>query len=240
MKIALSVDADFFVYEDPLWDFGHGESPLFREMAWACRLLSAPWLRDQMTEARADIVPAALPGALSAAGWRSLPGCRLTFSDSHAHGFLAFCGIGADVVVNLDAHHDLGYARKDIQDRRAEAGHVFAEDWMYALLRADRRLRHVQVWPSWKPGGDLPAKPHWRRRRGLLPRLRFEVFRPGLFEELAGDVVAVHVARSGGWIPPWCDHVAAGLIDAFDSWTGAPGQDLEPGCSARTPRRRLS
>jgi hypothetical protein len=194
--VDLSIDFDFFIREDPMWDLGHSEwHPHIQHALWMSRYRSIP-LHDETDPARfADFVPAAevLIRELAARGIRIPSGIRsLRVAESHVEAKQFFCGqkIPADYLVNIDAHHDAFTTAED---------ELSCENWLaHTAAIVERRswpTRVIQVYPTWKnPRGD---------RR---PMADITVEKWPTFAIPTGAFVRnVFLCRSGGWVPPHHD-----------------------------------
>ena len=184
---------------------------------------------------RADFHPLKTIELLKSYGWQFSPNCQLTVSDSHMHAAPAFFSLPNCRIVNFDAHHDLGYRDVVEMRRRWKSKTCQCEDWLWFLLKLFQGMEAVQIYPSWKdPELDWPDEPHWRGT-ALAKRVWAQSYSPELLQALAGNVIAVHIARSSAWVPPWHDHVVADLIEGFAEIVSSFA-DLEKENSATVPR----
>jgi len=131
---------------------------------------------------------------------------NVNISDSHRHAYYtmddAAQNAGAPVhVIHFDAHHDLGYGKRKYANRKNKV--YDAEDWLYAALDTGI-VKSVQVvYPNWrglveKEGSNLEhlcdydvAFTTWDAWCKAPP--------------INIEVVDIHIARSGAWVPPWFD-----------------------------------
>ena len=217
--IFLSIDMDFFSYEDPWWDFAHGEG--LHPDLWAVRMISTSMsgmdLLSETSLDKADFHPLKTWQILREAGWHLSPDCQVTVSDSHMHAFVAGNQLGNVRIVNFDAHHDLGYASRQVMRKRWKSGRIQCEDWLWFLLRLNVRMDAVTIFPSWKPGGDWPERPHWDKT-SVGRRAWGTMYSQDVLEALAGDVVGIHIARSGAWLPPWHDPVLPAMLEGIGGY----------------------
>jgi hypothetical protein len=212
--ILLSIDLDFFSYEDPWWDWGHSES-LCPEVLWAIRMISTrqsgiDLLHETRLE-RADFHPLKTIEVIREAGWQVSDHCQLAVSDSHMYAFDTFRSLSKVRIVNIDAHHDLGYGDRSEMKRRWKNKRLQCEDWLWFSLRMNPRADAVVVYPSWKPEGDWGSDPHWAKS-SVGKRVWGTTYSPEVMRELAGEVVGIHIARSGAWLPPWHDPVLPAMV----------------------------
>lgn len=215
----LSIDFDYFVREDPKFDWGHKESPLFRDAMWHMRALGFVAggfdLKDLMDPNKwASPTPMAFVSALAEKGIIIADECEVLVSDSHCFGFPTFTveDEPADVLLSFDAHHDLGY---NLEKLRADhtRGVVHCDDWLAMLLDHYPSLEVEIIYPEWKKewlyewafvensqnDEDTPA---WVV--DAFERVNKQIWSPGA-ELSEGFVTKIHICRSGSWVPPWLD-----------------------------------
>ena len=212
--ILLSIDLDFFSYEDFMWDWGHSES-MCLEVLWAIRMISTrqsgvDLLHETRLE-RADFHPLKTIEVIREAGWQVSDRCQLTVSDSHMYAFDPFHSVANARIVNIDAHHDLGYGDRSTMKRRWKNQRLQCEDWLWFLLQMNPLSDAVVVYPSWKPNGDWGSDNHWDGT-SVGRRVWGTTYSPDVMRALAGEVVGIHIARSGAWLPPWHDPVLPGMV----------------------------
>lgn len=201
----LVVDLDFF-FPNPaytatlphagahLYDWGHLETPLHRELIWPAR------------------------AAAFAASGKALPRCHgldqfwrrfrlhtdtLLVADSNAFAgdLTPPGGTGFAEVLLFDAHHDSGYRRT--LDDFATDGRYTCEDWTFLHYARGSRIsvRYPRWLPDW-PQHDPP--PHIPVQRAT------DDGRP-----VPGGFNVAFCCRSGSWVPPWCDDQWSQLLAAF-------------------------
>jgi hypothetical protein len=177
-RTLVSIDFDAFVPEDPMWDFGHMDTPFMSETIWMHRYGMKDTIRTTGYERMF---------------WRE--NANLLFrvkepvllSDSHCYAYDAAEEYGCTRVVTVDAHHDCWPV--------AEEGKVHCHDWLKIWL--DSRAKNA-VWyqPEWS----------WNlfdtdivRREPLcrLPKLQLQLNQD--------DEIVLHICRSGPWVAPWLD-----------------------------------
>ena len=175
MKTLLTVDWDFFVPIDPMYDLSHREAPIFLNAIWKARIGLKNGIKTNGTQ---EGFWNRLGGIADGAGptW---------VSDSHlfAHSLLS----GIDHVVLVDAHHDCW--------DQAKKGQVECSDWLRVWLQGGKRRKATWVCPDWSK--DLFSVP-----KDLCDKL-IQASLGDLGG--IGHIDRVHVARSGCWTPPWTD-----------------------------------
>jgi len=67
------------------------------------------------------------------------------------------------------------------------------------------------VYPTWKPDGDWGSGNHWDGT-SVGKRVWGTTYSPDVLRALAGEVVGIHIARSGAWLPPWHDPVLPAMV----------------------------
>jgi hypothetical protein len=212
MNVWLSVDWDYFTREDPKWDWGHQEDPLFYELIWKIR-------QHQFERQGLDIVAETCPDRHAkprpAIFWEALKtlGFDLScvdfvgISNSHSNAYQTFRERSAKSVklYNFDAHHDLGYKGEEL-DGDAGFGRVNAENWLGMLYLLKPSLRAEIVYPAWK------GLVEWKQAAFHPMMKRFA--RPRVFDVLPVSrryVEVIHICKSSAWTPPWHD----GAFQAF-------------------------
>ena len=203
MKTLLTIDFDFFIPEDPMWDMGHNESPFFMNFIWYTRSN----LMDEMKT-----------NGMEKGFWERLQGAfkfetdTVHVSESHLEAFHLTPPLGR--IINIDRHHDVW---------EAVGNRVDCATWGLQAMR----LRHAEgmTWVHPTDGGfettmvedNLVVVPPKYRKRIEPMTLQEALVR------LKGTRIdAVHVCRSAAWTPPWLD----GAFDEFLS--GSPFPNLAP------------
>lgn len=235
----LSVDYDYFVRSLLDWDWGHQESPFFRGgFIWATRV--APFLARGMDlvaemnpEEHARPLPLNFWSVLEQLGYNFNNVGAYVVADSHSGAGPFFNQLAesgweepADVLVNFDAHHDLGYCEWARIRKLAEEGTCTCDMWLGALLSWCPELEARIVLPDWLQK-DSTLQEQIQSVRKNLPKGIWSRVEMGFFTEpdgtvsdvvSAGDeeleVTAVFVCRSGAWVPPWLDKHFIDFVDA--------------------------
>jgi len=205
MKNVLSIDFDFFVREDPMWDWGHSENQaVFNEVAWSMRYQSLK-LYEECNPARyADFKPDCLIGALRACGMTFSDKIKVGIADSHIHAYKFIKDeVGKCNVINFDAHHDMF----------DEGDELNCANWA-AMLRGEGIMdRYFWVKPKHISGNDYHEHKvkKWKVTSDFYQNYRL---RKGL--ELKID--AVFFCRSSVWVPPHLDEKFEEMIMLFEKF----------------------
>jgi len=244
----LSVDFDFFVRSLLDWDWAHKESPFFRGgFLWQTRV--APFLAQGM-DLVAEMDPRRYAKPQPIDFWEELQRLGYNFdaveefvvADSHAGATPFFnqiadmnLGEPADVVVNFDAHHDLGYCEWARVRELIDAEQCTCDMWLGSLLNQWPSLEARVVFPDWMRA-EWTLEEQLRSVRQDLPRSIWSRVELDFFTNRAGkvsnlviapgeelEVQAVFACRSGAWVPPWLDNT---FIDF--AYFGEDAIGLEP------------
>jgi hypothetical protein len=237
-KAWLSIDFDYFVRILPEWDWGHGESQLFAMIGpslWAFRAQSFMQagldLREETSiEKHAKPEPFEFWEELRNLGYYFGNTSYYFVADSHAAAGPLFAevarrtGAPADVIVNFDAHHDVGYHGFEHTYEMVKLGRCACDTWLCFLLCEFPNLQARIVMPDWMRQ-DVPA--HRRHAQANLPREMWPRVKVGSFTTPTGrisqvvrkgkeelDVQAVFVCRSSTWVPPWHDQEFIDFVDS--------------------------
>lgn len=186
MKTLLTIDFDFFVPEDPMWDMGHSESPFFMNFIWHTRA-------NRMDEMKTN--------GEEKGFWKRLQDAfkfetdTIHVSESHLEAFHLTPPLGR--IINIDRHHDVW---------EAVGNRVDCATWGLQAMR----LRHAEgmTWVHPTDGGfettmagDYMEMVPPRYRKRIEPMTLQEAM-----VRLDGTRIdAVHVCRSAAWTPPWLD-----------------------------------
>ncbi len=213
--VGITIDFDFFVPEDPIWDMQHAETQLHHKVLW---------------ELRGDLLDVIKTNGEERVFWSSvLPQLNLnerilSVSDSHAWAMSDAALQDVDMIINFDQHHDCW----PIEDANADAGMVAAHNWLTWWLSQDGNRKALWVYPD---GLDLDnyGAPVWEVEP-QFKQVRWSDFDASKFL-LAGDTVtAMHVCRSGCWVPPWLDEDFLAFVREpnFQIVNLQPDEDWDP------------
>lgn len=245
-NVWLSIDWDFFVRENPAWDWGHGESEVFLGFAWEVRvanfLATGKDLRKEMSLRHADPKPGAFWNRLLELGYRFDNVKAFVVADSHKWAYWLFDrahGSGPALektrLLHFDAHHDLVYNVKSFTANK-KAQTAACDDWHMMTLLKNRLLKSFVVYPPWKGLYDWTKTiGSWEKHR--MPEARelhrlitkfvdFGVWGDPRLADTAGQVEVVFICRSGGWTPPWHDRAFRKFAQAGADLAGMQANPL--------------
>ena len=140
MRTLLSVDFDFFIKENPIWDFGHNETnEIFMHAAWLARYLSIDLYKETDIRRYADFAPDALISKLRWLGFK-LEKPSVIIADSHKFAFDVVKSMRDCRIFNFDAHHDCWMDMSEIN----------CANWLSRSILAKYALKSA-LWiaPSW-------------------------------------------------------------------------------------------
>jgi hypothetical protein len=196
-KVIISIDFDFFVREDLLWDFGHREEPLFIDQVW--NLARYPYIdlyeeTDMITHA--DCLPIAFPYELSKRGFHFSRKTRIGVGWSHKFAYNFFRNAQSKTLFHFDAHHDC-------YTESGDANGITCGNWLIKLQDVKPLETIIWVIPKWADNGYTEAKASMNDRRAKdLKKLRFPEI-----SNLPREVEAVYLAQSPAWVPPHHDEM---------------------------------
>ena len=189
-RTILTVDWDAFIptgHGDPqLWDLGHAETKLHRNMMWQLRgyLYNVMKVNQQL---------AASFWAAMAQRFQRLP-THTIVSDSHTHVYQWLQDV--TTVILVDAHHDCWEGPK---------GAVDCSNWARVWLGKSRTKRIHWIVPDWVDASIYEEWNFVKKDKCVVLYKLSEVLAGSGIITLPGTVDRVHVCRSGCWTPPWCD-----------------------------------
>jgi hypothetical protein len=251
MRAFVSVDWDYFVRSLYAWDWGHQESAFFMSGAmWEIRmsglLVNGLDLRDEMDPAKwANPKPGSFWNILSQLGYdfsaldvvaeeRGIS--TFVVADSHAVAGPTFKTIAdelgpPDVLVNLDAHHDMGYGDKAAVRKMVAKGQVTCDMWLQSLALMYPEMKIRVVYPNWR-FEEFPVSDEWDALKKVLPSGVLKRTKVGAFideDEAVSSIVkpakkikveALFICRSSAWTPPWLDSQFIDFVDGIQDHTG--------------------
>jgi hypothetical protein len=157
-------------------------------------------------------------------------------ADSHAIAGPTFNNvandIGApDVIINFDAHHDMGYKSKADVNRMVTRGQSTCDMWLRLLMSQDAfheaKTKANVVYPNWR-FDEFPMSEEWNSLREVLPKGILGRTSIGPFAKSDGsatdvvcpaeeiEVEALFICRSSAWTPPWLDELFVEFVQAID------------------------
>jgi|MudIll2142460700_1097286.scaffolds.fasta_scaffold00022_5 hypothetical protein len=209
--VGISVDFDYFVPEDVNLDMQHQESLFYLRTIWDLRgafLLDALKVSDEeptfweklqpLTKNFNDVV---------------------TVSDSHVYALRDPQLITCDTILLFDRHHDCWPITKTQKCLREWYCHTWGRAW----LEAGKYRRIVWVTPEGQDPNDYKdSRGGLGHQLRVLPRNKFD---PVKFAQ-RHTLDAVHICRSGCWVPPWLDDRFIKFVRRFNREPGHRERDL--------------
>jgi len=253
MRAFVSVDWDYFVRSLYSWDWGHQESPMFMA-GWMWETRMAGLLSNNL-DIQGEMDPARWANPKPSSFWNILSQLGYDFSvldsivesgkclvpnvvvaDSHAVAGLAFKGVAnevgsPDIIINFDAHHDMGYGNKAAVQKLIRQGTLTCDMWLLLLMDLYREMKAHVVFPNWRLE-ELPLDGEWDDMKKVIPpqvqrRTKIGAFvgEDGAVSEVVRpdqrlEVEALFVCRSSAWTPPWLDEQFIDFIDEIRDHTG--------------------
>ena len=195
-KTLLTVDWDYFIPEDPYWDFQRMENLFSLRTLWLAR--GSRWQNVIKTTGEEN------------RWWDKLhrrfeiDTDTIYVSDSHL--FAAKLGT-YDQIITVDAHHDMW--PPSVNDPDAT---LWCDNWLRQYLQLNPNTTAYWVQAEWaketfqrKRPGDKDYTDLWKRVRDGWPK--------------AANITTVHVCRSGCWTPPWLDDRFIDFVEDPGAWT---------------------
>lgn len=222
--VDVSIDFDFFVREDFLWDWGHTEHPidspmfmLFMQNIWDLRYREQNLHELTDMKKYADFKPQEIFTQLRDRGILAGDKMQLGISESHRDGLVHFGGALSppDMFINIDAHHDLYTEPKE---RGVDCGNWITS--LYDRWKPKKDVQFVQLYPVWqKRGSDAtPVDQHANANR----EVEAYYFHNWRGMKGPGVIRNIFFCRSGEWVPPHHDEcffaTAALLINMARGW----------------------
>ena len=222
MKNVLSVDFDFFVRENPMWDWGHNEnSGLFGQVAWTIRYQSLKLYEECNPAIYADFKPNCLIGGLKSCGMSFADNIKVGIADSHIHAYNFIKDeIGKCNVINLDAHHDMFDDNENLD----------CSNWAKKLREEGILDKYFWVKPQHINENDYPDIKKWGVTSNYYKR----------FREMKGlelKIDAVYFCRSSVWVPPHLDEQFEEMIMVFHEFV--PFQEENVKMYGSLPKREF-
>lgn len=198
--LGITIDWDYFVIYDNMWDLVHTESLFCLTTMWQYRkhlmneIVSSgeektfwPWLYEHL----------------------NINSLCATLSDSHAcivdnDNLWTQC----DTLLLFDQHHDCWDTSDNNRDKGGRIIHLRCDCWGRAWLEENSERRMIWVYPdhldacAWEDIRDLGEQ------LITVPRKKFDIT-----EYSEWCIGGVHVCRSGCWSPPWLDKVFLKFIE---------------------------
>jgi len=189
LRIALSIDFDFFSFENPEWDLGHSENAAIMSspILWTARYLHIDLQKECDIGSKADFPPTDIINRLDEKGIRIPKNTNLAVADSHKHVYKYFNSMRNDIdlILNLDAHHDSWPIPTGFKVEEVDCG-----NWVTAL-----GIENLWVYPTWKDPKVMPEPISVNHSYAWKD-----------FNFVDNNIVmGVFLCRSSAWVPPHLD-----------------------------------
>lgn len=221
MRIALTIDLDFFCREMPIWDWGHSELPDrvgIDDVIWMTRY-SFPYfdlVAETDIKTHADCFPSQILYKLQEAGYNMNRKTRLGIGWSHSLAYDFFKDMEFDMLLNVDAHHDV-----------FESSQLNCGSWI-GKLHDLKPFDYKWVYPKWLESDTIRAI---RKKK----KFNFDIIGLEKALKLRGDVVGIYIAQSPSWVPPHLNHHIDQLIMCSMLITKKEKIDVDEGLLVRRP-----
>jgi len=239
--IWLSIDFDYFVFEDSRWGWNHSETKTGIEFAWTARLAEHQLrggsvdLRLSMALVRSNPKPKAFWKTLENLSYRFDQVRSLVVADSHKWAYFAFdasTGPRPETIqlVHFDAHHDLLYSVPGLEASIAHED-PGCDNWQMMTLLRYPELASLVVFPAWKGMRDwnimekrFPdmATDDGREDFNVSARVEPVVWPDPMVGDVSGTVDRIFICRSGAWVPPWHDRAFQRFCQEASRISGRP------------------
>lgn len=191
-KCLLSVDWDYFIYTRNYCG-SYIESNRSLVDLWYKRYIQAKARGEDIR--KAFLLSADVDGfwAKIKEYFKFADNIRILISDSHALSYQMAVENNCKSVYLFDAHADLGYG--GLSSLNFE---VNCSNWLGKLLK-EKIIE--EAWIIYSP--YTSEKPDYFKAINSLYQVRY-----GSFADMAGKAIgvsAIHLCRSGAWVPPWLD-----------------------------------
>lgn len=195
MKVDLSIDFDFFVRNE-VWGFNYYERFMYLNFfpLWAIRYSEHDLVKESDIDIFADFKPIFIIDKLEEKGFIFTEQTKYFSSESHAGIVEAFKDSFADILINIDSHHDM-YERQVDFSVKFDGFDLYCGNWMTYFHNKGFYKNVFIVYPKWKEIENEYKKgkaPYPIVRWNELPKDKYEVQR-------------IFLCRSGCWVPPHHD-----------------------------------
>ena len=197
MKVDLSIDFDFFIREEPIWDFGHRETMLFLNVnpLWILRYSQYDLVKETDIKTFADFEPFNIKLKLEEKGFKITRQTECFVSESHA-GIVALKKNSSEMLISIDAHHDMfGESKGDgvvIDGHKIDCG-----NWLNYFHDVGLYKNALVVYPKWKNKEDDTDD---KKLKFPFPIVKWSDLPKGDYE-----VQRIFICRSGCWVAPHHD-----------------------------------
>lgn len=206
MKTLLSIDYDFFIREEPAWDFGHNETnSIFMDTAWLARYLSVDLYKETDIKKYADFLPEQIINKLEWLGFK-LNKPSIIVADSHKYAFEVVKSLKGCQVFNFDAHHDC----------YEDTPKISCANWLGRSIISKYASKVTWVLPSWLR----------RLYSGIYKILKISLVEGKFFDNLNKNefkgikIDTIFICRSGCWVPPHHDSEFFRMVETLKSLSG--------------------
>lgn len=209
MKIALSIDLDYFCRELPEWDWGHSEDMLMmNDIIWVARYHS---MLDVLSETNvnkyADCMPDDLLYRLRGYGCNFSKRTKLGIGWSHKFAYNFFNSINFDALINVDAHHDL-----------FDGAQLNCGNWV-EKLRDIKAFQYTWVYPKWLPTHYV------KRHKNIQHTIQLKSVKRVIQSD--NMIVGIYIAQSPAWVPPYMDKYIDHIVKSSLYITGKLKFDVD-------------
>jgi hypothetical protein len=259
MRAFLSIDWDYFVRSLYAWDWGHQESAFYMSGGmWEIRMSS---LLANGLDITQEMDPARWSNPRPWTFWSILDQLGYDFSfigatkeilgsenfvvaDSHAVAGPVFNGVAEelgppDIIINFDAHHDMGYGSKSQVDAMVKSGQVDCAMWLRALASRFPETNISVIYPDWRLE-EFPISEERKALKEVLPSQVLKRTKIGSFTDKDGsiskvakpsrkiEVEALFICRSSAWTPPWLDSQFIEFVESIEDYVSDPPFEYAP------------
>ncbi|MFA6971792.1 MAG: hypothetical protein WC208_10375 [Gallionella sp.] len=195
MKTLISFDFDFFVRENPLWDWGHSENKaMFLTLLWGIRYSDKKLYEECDPAKYADFMPEDTLLKLIKMGFTFKKKPLLYVSESHKDIYEVARGLERSEIYHFDAHHDL----------YDDGGDLNCGNWGIKAIEQGLVEKYIWVAPEWGKEYDMMDLSDYC----LTDEIQGHYYNDFLkIREKAKpiDIDAIFICRSGAWVPPHLD-----------------------------------
>lgn len=159
-------------------------------------------------------------------------------ADSHAVAGPTFKNVSdelgpPDIIINIDAHHDMGYHDKAAVNRMVASGNVSCDMWLRSLASLFSETKINVVYPNWR-FDEFPISDEWDSLKKVLPAKILKRTKIGSFVDENGSiskvvkpakkiqVEALFICRSSAWTPPWLDSQFIEFVKGIEDQVSTP------------------
>jgi len=199
----LSLDFDFFIREDSVWDFGHREyDSIFVNGMWLTRYQFIDLYNETRIEKYASFDPANAYEYLTDTHFVIADNFLLGIADSHLHAHSFFKKDSIDTLYQFDAHHDM------YKENGLTCG-----NWLSRLVNAKKVRQVCWAYPSWvKPSFYNDPRDDFSGRIKMMSYSKFSTVKGIRIDK-------VFLCRSSVWTPPHHDRTFQKMAESFTAQT---------------------